>query len=957
MEIFELTLAIVGALACVGAVVVALVLLPRRRASRRALETRVAELELLSNAVNKIASSALDEDALCQLVYTCAAELVDVSNFQLGLFDGNDYVIRVRLSEGVMQPVARYNLDEGRGIVGWMRDTGQSLLVRDFQTELPNLPAKPRYISSHPPRSAVFVPMVSGDQVIGAMALQSDTRSAYTEAHLRILSIISNQAAAAIQNARALMRERTRAQQLELVNEVAQQTAAILDPETLLPRLTEATRSTFGYYFVGLCLLDEETQEIVMRAATHPKMVGQVLNHGEGLIGACIMEQRIVFSDDTIHDARFLATHYLPETRSEIVIPLRLNANIIGALDLQSDQLSAFLHMDQRYLEVLAQQVAVAVEDARLYQAEREQTWMSTALLQVAEVAGKADSLDDALVSVARLAPLLTGVDCCAVLTFDATFEVFEIASMYGALSSNEQLSVGDVLLPADVPALEELLARREPVMGKDSGRLAVPMLALPMVAQDQLIGALLVGQNSGATFTRRRIDLLSGLANQAALVIDVVNANLAQQEESWVTAALLQVARAVTESNDLDTIVQTVVRLTPLLVGVESCAIFVRVREDTTLRASQAYGVSRAAQERVNRDEFPMAAWRDWFLDFQRNQGLPLLNPVPDVILKRLELEYGVALPLIANTELVGAMVISMNRQNQLPEGRALSILVGIAQQTALAVNNARLSHEAMARQRLDQELALAREIQTSFLPKDLPSVTGWGVCAAWQAARQVGGDFYDYIGLPDGRYGMVIADVADKGVPAALFMALSRTLMRAVALTGRAPADALARVNEMILSDSHSDLFVTMFYAVWNPVSGDVVYANAGHNSPILIRADGEMTELHSKGIALGVIEHIAPEARVMQMQPGDVLLLYTDGITDTLQHDDREFGLPRLKQVLTGSCHGSAEEIINAIMDAVREFAGSEPPFDDQTLVVLKREKNSIKLGDVSVAALHS
>ncbi len=944
MEILELILAILGVIACLGAIVVVIVLLPRRRASRRALESRVAELQLLSNAVNRIASSALDEDALCKLVYSCAAELVDVSNFQLGLFDGSDYVIRVRLSEGVLQPVARYNLDEGRGIVGWMRETGKSLLVRDFQTEMSSLPAKPRYISSHPPRSAVFVPMVTGDQVIGAMALQSDTPAAYTESHLRILSIVSNQAAAAIQNARALERERARAQQLELVNEVAQQTAAILDPETLLPRLTEAIRGTFGYYFVGLCLIDDETSKIVMRAATHPKMVGLKLDFGEGLIGMGVMEQRLIASDDTIHDARFLAISFLPETRSEFVIPLWLNGSVIGALDLQSDQLAAFSHIDQHYLEVLAQQVAVAVEDARLYQAEREQTWMSTALLQVAEVAGKAETLEDALTSVARLAPMLTGVDCCAVLTYDAAFETFEITAMYGTLSSNEQLSVGDVLLAADVPALEEMLDRRAPVMGENSGRLAVPMLALPLIAQDKLIGALLVGQHDGSPFTRRRIDLLAGLANQSALVIDVVNSNLAKQEESWVTAALLQVARAVTESSDLDTIVQTVVRLTPLLVGVETCAVFVRERNDTTLRASQAYGLSRAAQERVNRDEFPIAAWREWFLEFQRNQGLPILNPVPEVVLQRLELGYGAALPLIANTELVGAMVIGVTRHNQMPEGRSLSILVGIAQQTALAINNARLSREAMARQRLDQELSLARDIQTSFLPKDVPHVAGWGVAAAWQAARQVGGDFYDFIALHDGRYGIVIADVADKGVPAALFMALSRTLMRAVAFTGRAPADALSRVNELILTDSRSDLFVTMFYTVWNPTSGEAIYANAGHNPPMLVRADGTLSELPSHGIALGVIEHIAPEASVVQLQPGDVLLLYTDGITDALQHDDQEFGLNRLKNVLINACSLPAEDIATTIMDAVRDFAGNEPPFDDQTLVVLKREKRA-------------
>src|SRR4029453_13942775 len=131
-----------------------------RRASRRALESRVAELQALSNAVNRIASAALDEDALCHLVDECAAQLVDVSNFQLGLFDSEDYVIRVRLSQGILQPVARYDLNEGRGIVGWMRETGRALLGRDFQTESDQLPSRPPYLSDPPPRSAVFVHMV-----------------------------------------------------------------------------------------------------------------------------------------------------------------------------------------------------------------------------------------------------------------------------------------------------------------------------------------------------------------------------------------------------------------------------------------------------------------------------------------------------------------------------------------------------------------------------------------------------------------------------------------------------------------------------------------------------------------------------------------------------------------------------------------------------------------------------
>ena len=932
----------------------------RRRASRRALEQRVAELQTLSNAVNRIASSSLDEDELCRLVYDCAAQLVDVNSFQLGLFDEDDYVIKVRYDRGAIKPPARFHLGEARGIVGWMRDTGNSLLVRDFHTEIEALPAKPRYMSDHPPRSAVFVPMVTSEAIIGAMSIQSDTPSAYTESHLRTLSIVANQAASAIQNARALSREKARARQFELVSEVARQTATILNTEELLPRLTQTIRDTFGYYFVGLVLRDEERDDLVYRSVTHPNMLGIRLSPGQGLVGASVQERRMIAAPDTSADPRYVCMGVLPETRSEIAAPLVIENRVIGVLDLQSNEVAAFTEEDQRYVEVLASQVAVAVEDARLYEAEREQTWMSTALLQVAEVARSAASLEDALTAVARLAPMLTGVDCCTLLTYEPETDSFHISALHGTMSHNEHLVVGDILLPNDVPALEQMLESQQPVMGSERGRLAVAVLALPLITQGQFLGAMLVGQKDGGAIPKQRRELLAGLANQAALVIDAVWANLAQQEESWVTAALLQVAQAVSEQADLNDIAASVVRLTPLLVSVDACAIFVREGNDVNLRAAQAYGLSSEAQERFDRDAFPMAAWREWFqtLDIQTDgqpssdwshsggsapdsgSAMRSLKRPPDAVAERLGLRHSAALPLIAKGDPVGAMVIGVNDADRIPDGRALNILKGIAQQTALAIDNARLYRESLERQRLEQELTLAREIQTSFLPKDAPSVPGWGLAADWQAARQVGGDFYDFVPLQDGRYGLVIADVADKGVPAALFMALSRTLMRAVAFTGRAPSEALKRVNQLIMSDARSDLFVTVFYALWNPVTGELAYANAGHNPPMLVRANGAMEMLTGRGIALGVIENISLEARSTHMATGDTLLLYTDGVTDALNDQDDAFGVERLSQVLEAARHQSAGEIVKSIMGAVDQFTCCEGAFDDETVMVVQR-----------------
>jgi sigma-B regulation protein RsbU (phosphoserine phosphatase) len=193
----------------------------------------------------------------------------------------------------------------------------------------------------------------------------------------------------------------------------------------------------------------------------------------------------------------------------------------------------------------------------------------------------------------------------------------------------------------------------------------------------------------------------------------------------------------------------------------------------------------------------------------------------------------------------------------------------------------------------------------------------------------------------LSNGNVGIAIADVADKGVPAALFMALSRTLLRATSMSGRTPSDALHRTNTLIMSDARSDLFVTVFYGLLHPRSGSFTYANAGHNPPLWLNVQsGLVHRLQEHGMALGVIMDVQLSEHVIQIEPGDVLALYTDGVTEALNIDGEEFGVERLEHVIQAQADHTAEEIVAAIETAVDEFVGNEPPFDDFTLVVLKR-----------------
>ncbi|NJM97429.1 MAG: serine/threonine-protein phosphatase, partial [Phormidesmis sp. RL_2_1] len=211
--------------------------------------------------------------------------------------------------------------------------------------------------------------------------------------------------------------------------------------------------------------------------------------------------------------------------------------------------------------------------------------------------------------------------------------------------------------------------------------------------------------------------------------------------------------------------------------------------------------------------------------------------------------------------------------------------------------------------------------------------------VAAYWRAARQVSGDFYDFLALPNNTYGFVIADVADKGIPAALFMALCRTIIRSVGFTRLTPGATLSRANDIIVHDTESDLFVTTFYTVWNPETRTLTYANGGHNPPMYVRSNGETTYFRADGIAMGIIEEMLFVEESVQLEPGDTVVLYTDGVNETMNADQNEFGLERLRDVITATQGQSAAAVCDAITNALDEFAGNASQFDDTTFVVIQ------------------
>jgi serine phosphatase RsbU (regulator of sigma subunit) len=241
-------------------------------------------------------------------------------------------------------------------------------------------------------------------------------------------------------------------------------------------------------------------------------------------------------------------------------------------------------------------------------------------------------------------------------------------------------------------------------------------------------------------------------------------------------------------------------------------------------------------------------------------------------------------------------------------------------------------------------QELTVAAEIQASFLPAALPRIDGWQLAATLRPARQTSGDFYDLLELPDGRLGLLIADVADKGTGAALFMALSRTLMRTYAFEyPDRPEKALHAANKRILLDSRSSMFVTLFYGILDPARGTLTYCNAGHNPPYHLSGAEEPRPLRNTGIPLGITYDATWAVATVTLAPGDRLVLYTDGLSEAHDQHAELFGVERMLEAARGCVEPSAQAMQSVLLAAVDAFVGGAPQFDDLTVLVVVRERD--------------
>jgi sigma-B regulation protein RsbU (phosphoserine phosphatase) len=474
---------------------------------------------------------------------------------------------------------------------------------------------------------------------------------------------------------------------------------------------------------------------------------------------------------------------------------------------------------------------------------------------------------------------------------------------------------------------------------------------SVPLRSGDHVLGIMNVAGPDWTHFSAEALALLTNVGNQMGIALERARLfDLLREQRVHEQAALLDLSNRLLGETDLDSLICCLVEEVQRLLQADACALLLPDDKSDSLifRAASGWRVDPVtAQRHVPADVRSGSGWvmqtqEPLFIEDQQTN-----DPTPwtaDWITVEGFRGHTVV-PLIADARSIGVLMVDTRQPRQLSEDE-IRFLCLMANQAAIAIEKARLHQEALKRQRLEEEMAVARQIQFSLLPEVCPTIAGWEFAAFYQPARQVGGDFYDFFDLPDerGKLGMVIADVADKGVPAALFMSLSRSIIRSKAIVPDInPAEVLKRANRLILKDSRARLFVTACYALLNAHTGRLVYSLAGHNRPLWWQAvNGVCTELTGRGTVLGIFEEVELEEREVDILPGDFLVFYTDGLTEAMDAKHQLFGEERLQTVICQHANADPLQIISAIVEAVQTFTGGAPPSDDLTLFVLKRQE---------------
>lgn len=932
---------------------------------------RLNQLQLVSDVSAQIAN-VLNLDELARRVTKLIQQTFNY--YYVAIFTLRDRSTTMRYRASAMSKIPRkgkrktetkskvaLEVEVGQGLIGQAAAQGERIVISDVRKD-----KRYRFIPAlAETRSEAVIPLRIEDRVLGVLDVQSDQLNAFHPNDLLILGALADSIARAVEGTRLYNNLRRRADQLTLISEVSKSVSSSLELGKLMTDVADLIHNRFRFPYVQLLTVHPNRGLIEYQAGSGERSEGLAgyilsLNDPQGIIPWVAREGKLALANNVKKDKRYRASPLPPDdTKSELSVPLLYDNEIVGVLDIQSNKYNAFTEDDQRMFEAVADNIATAIHNADLYRTEQWRRQVADGLREVAGLISAEADLDDVLDAILSELDRNLSVDISAIWLLDDD-------ELYLAASHNVDETLLENTLydsPESYEALMRVIHSEVPQVRKPSDPVWVSgiaagfdqhysALAVPLRLGDQPLGVITLAHQTPGKYGHESRAMTTTFASYAAVAIENARLYDAAQEQAYASAALLQVAQAIVSLSDLDEILGTIIRIMPILVGVQRAALYQWDAEKELFRPSQEYGLDDEDENKFWEHSFAPGEFS--FLDACRDStgllacqlnsqgGLNAwlsVHPDHDVNLGSAGTLL-FAVPIAVKDDLYGVMMIEEAVGGLRFRSRRLEIITGIAQQAALAIQNDLLQKEMFVRERLETEVQLARQIQQTFIPETLPQFQNWELAARWKTARQVGGDFYDVFDLPNNRLGLFIADVADKGVPAALFMALTRTLVRAAVIETDSPAEAMKRVNDLLVPDTRQGMFVTAVYAVLDMNNGELTYVNAGHNPPLWVKHGGSIERLTRTAIALGVVTGDPVDQRTIKLETGDNVLLYTDGLTESFNAQDEFFGEERLLEAIASNERDSASNLLDVVERTLLNFVQDVPPADDLTMLALRR-----------------
>jgi serine phosphatase RsbU (regulator of sigma subunit)/putative methionine-R-sulfoxide reductase with GAF domain len=958
------------------------------------LAQRDAELQIVNSVQEKLASR-LGFQSIIDLVGDQMRALTKASSLFVALSDTTSKIVSwpycVNKDERIESPSAP-----------WIRNITRSLfyaarpLNLSTEQEILAYGVIPQEGSTFG-KSFLGIPFTVGNAMLGVVSLHDmDHEHAFTAAQERLLQTLANAMGVALEKARLFVETRRlfkarqqRNLELQVINSVQEGLASSLDMKAIYQLVGEKISEIFTADTTFIATYEHGSQYVdpqyyVEKGQAH--VLHEPLLFGAGLYSQVIQTRQSLLVGTT-GEQQQLGSVSIPSPDSDedlnqsfLGVPILLSEKITGVVSVQSYLQNAYTENDVRLLTTIANSMSVALENARLFdetqrllkETEQRAEELATVNAVGTALAGELD-LNVLIELVGEQVRSVFKADIAFVALLDKENNIINFPYQYG--ESHEPIQWGQGLTSRIIQSGQPLRINRD--MDRQRQQLGVTLigqgaqsfLGVPIFVAGESIGVVSVqSTKQEGLFSENDQHLLStiaanvGIAFQNARLFDETQHLFqAERQAHAQTETLRSVAQALNRSLSLMEVFNLVLTEIQKVIPYDSAGVY-QVHENRRVfvtgrgfsNLQDLVGVSFEFNQHEDAIGYLISQSLQPLILADASESYPQYFSTGSHAVTRIH-SY-MAVPIVLNQKLIGMITLGREEPGFYTDGQA-GLAMAFAAQAATAIENARLwEQEKLFRKALERELEIGREIQSGFLPEALPQVEGWEIAASLRSAREVAGDFYDAFELPGGKIGLVIADVCDKGVGAALFMTLFRSLIRITSNqehfehNGNSNASlsiAKRLKHSMILTNNYiaethrdSGMFATVFFGILDPQEGTLMYINGGHEPPLIAQSGSLRETLRKTGPAVGAVRSGHFEVHTAQLNPGEMFFAFTDGAPDAKDPRGEFFGRDRLLDIVRGH-PGSAQELIKLTEEELHRYMDSATQFDDITLLAVRRD----------------